>query len=131
MNLITPIIHRIFKPEGVQNTGSQRNLRLPESIAPQNAPDPIRQSDFVHEGRVGGFPSHHPLWLSFQPAMLPATWEEDRFGGAGSEDRLFTPNTGAWHIQGRQSEVGIRPNISRPPSIAYGSLFMLPGTPGA
>jgi hypothetical protein len=121
--ILTPFIQRREHLHG-QGTLSytQFNGVLTEAVYPQAAPDPIRQGDT-------------PARLSRRPvAFMQLNIAEWGMGIApdfladNPHPLLRRPvgNVSNYQLNARaQNPVGIRPNVYRPPAIAYGSLFSL------
>lgn len=108
--------------QGVITYGESNELHI-EQVFPQAAPDPIRQGDT---------PSRAPRRQVAIMSTRPHDW-----GYGISED--FIPNAESHLLLRRimqagrqtnvrsQNDVGVRPNIERPPAVTYGSLFQLTG----
>lgn len=97
------------------------NVKVSEDIGGQEPPDPVRSTDFNYQGK----PLSHAL-SRVQVAVMGmgifGDWGRDDFAGTKVElDPLVMPHSPA----GLQHPFGVRPNISRPPAVAYGSLFTL------
>lgn len=90
------------------------NVRPVEEMYPQEAPDPLRQ------GEVPSRPARMPVAVMTDPTTF-GYWTNDDFAG----DKIVVRGIGADLPRGQQQSVGTRPNIHRPASLAYGSLFEL------
>ena len=119
----TPFIRRKEQPQGTDashSSYSQSNTIEYERIGPKDAPDPIRY------GRTPARPAQQYIAIM---STRPADY------GYGI-NQAFVPYNRYWlpmreMLVGRQNQVlamnelGVRPNIVRPPAYAYGSLFGL------
>lgn len=121
----TPLVRRKPSPHGQGTvTYTEFNQMVGENVSPQDAPDPIRQGDT-------------PARQARQPIVLMSTKVTDWNSGFAED---FIPTYGDSHTRiarfqqaGNQAQlniraqnaVGVRPNIERSNSAAYGSLFSL------
>lgn len=97
------------------------NVRPAEEIYPHEAPDPIRQSDFVNQGRYEGV-ARMPIVTAFNIAGIQAV-QEDSFGLVR---KLWRESPTASKPKGSNATTwDERSNINKQPVVAYGSLFAL------
>lgn len=93
-------------------TAGERNVRVPVLINPQEAPDPIRQSDV---------PSRPARIQVATFTYDTATWEAE--GMVPDMDNANVEGVLASVPYGRQAVWNERANIAPPQHVAYGSLF--------
>lgn len=104
-------------------TPAMANVRAPENISPHNAPDPIRQSDFVSQGRPFGFPARQQIATSFNINGILSVMR-DSFA-----IYAYAPMHIASRPHGNGQPWRERSNIATPAAQAYGSLFTLNADP--
>lgn len=110
-------IQRQDRPKGQRVTAATRNVRPTEAIFPQQAPDAPRQGD------VPARPARMPVAVMSDPTMFGG-WGVDEFIPMGKNLTRRLNEAGIPRGVSTQS-VSPRPNLDRPPSLAYGSLFDL------
>lgn len=93
-------------------TAGERNVRVPVLINPQEAPDPIRQSDV---------PSRPARIQVATFSYDTASWEAE--GMAAGVDNANVAGVLASTPYGKQATWNERANIAPPQHVAYGSLF--------
>lgn len=114
---IWSFIARHEADQGLHLTPATRNVRPNEAMFPQAAPDPIRQ------GATLARPARMPVAVMTDPTTF-GLWGLDEFEPMWKN---LTRRFAAGRLpQGVSVQaVAPRPNISRPPAQAYGSLFSL------
>jgi hypothetical protein len=104
-------------PSFVTAPDSQFNVLLPENIAWQEAPDPIRESDFWDAGHKIKPDAH--MWINSHVELGAwQNWEDDTF----HIGKLIGYLKVAMHQGGQRPDV-IRANIQEPQAITYGSMY--------
>lgn len=114
--------HTVRRPVrvGADMTPAMANVRPMENIFPQAAPDPVRQSDFVNEGRAEGV-ARMPIVTAFNIAGINAVQEDTFMAG-----KLWRTGPNASRPHGSYGTTwDERANIKKTPAVAYGSLFAL------
>lgn len=120
-----PTFAYVTPPRGVGHPvfqGENVNVRLQERIAPQGAPDPVRQSNFYADGKPAVMAmSMQQVALSFNIAGRQAVMEDLFMAGkypTGFQDGI---------TRGRQLPFNTRSNIERPTSQPFGDQYAVPG----
>lgn len=102
---------------------AERNVRVDEGISGQEAPDPVRQSQFNDRE------AHYPKIVYTNIAAIESV-AQDEFGFP-----LFAPEHTAWTLFGPggypsgQLPITERQNIQEPQSVPYGSMSQVPSVP--
>lgn len=93
-------------------TAGERNVRVPVQVNPQEAPDPIRQSDVLARPAM-----NQVATFSYDTA----SWEAESM--VAGVDNANIEGVLASTPYGRQAVWNERANIAPPQHVAYGSLF--------
>lgn len=117
-NLVLAFVKRRPVRVGPMLTPGMRNVRPTENITPSQLPDPIRQSDFVNQGKAFGA-ARMPIAIASHPFNMV---QEDEFG------RHPILEAAAPHSEvpyGAQLPFKERTNIAKRSASAYGSLVTM------
>jgi hypothetical protein len=113
--------HEPYGPRRLTAPDSQFNELLPENISWQEAPDPIRQSDFWAAGNKIKPDAH-----MFIPSMLRIPVIESVMEDTFHVGKLIGYLKVPMHA-GAQLPSDIRANIQEASSTSYGALYEIPG----
>ncbi len=122
---IPPTFVYVPPPQGVTRgtyQGENVDVRLPVHVAPQAAPDPVRDSNFTNQGKpIETARSMQQIAVYFNIAARQAVMED--FFLTGKEPIDFK----RVQPRGRQLPFTTRSNIDRPTSQPYGDQFAVGG----